>query len=207
MKQRQVHFGDASVRTIPEFTDAERAELWFGKTDLKVFRLLSANYSSNNTNSATNIENKDNDEDYFKAKVSISQRRRTYIQYVLHIQHVNRTSGIVDPIGLRALAVAQSKGALESAKFRALKLGTEVAAYYQEDQEEIYGDYQLTQRLNATSLSLSSSSTTTQPTSSSSFLSVVVEDNQSCDWSRNQNRSPCRRLQRPRRNRTGASMA
>ena len=172
MKQRTVHFGGVSQRLLPpsQLTEAEKEMLWFSKTQLGALRLLA-------------------EREHVEQRTAVSRKRSRYISYVLYLQRTNRESGMEDPMGLRALAVAQSKSASESARFRAEKDAAEVVA-------EAYQNEVARAR--------------EEPVSYMRTVPVLEgepeQGDQSCSCSRNRSgrRSP---LQTPRRNRTAANMA
>lgn len=173
MKQRAVHFGGVShLRLLPalQITEAEKETLWFSKTQLGALRLLAEN-------------------EHVEQRAVVFRKRSRYIRYVLHLQKTNRESGIEDLMGLRALAVAQSKSASESARFRAEKNAAEVVA-------EAYHNEVARAREEPVSY------VRTAP----ALEGEAEQEDQSCSCSRNSSgrRSP---IQTPRRNRTAANMA
>ena len=177
MKQRTVHFGGVFERILPDsqLTEAEREVLWFSKAQLRALRLLAES------------DNKDLiDSSPATIRPAASRKRSRYISYVLHLQRVNRESGIEDPVGLRALAVAQSKGAVESARFQAERDAAEVAAEAYDNDVKDDGPICYIH---------------------AALLLLEEPEDQSCSCSRNHGRGACPCIQTPRRNRTAANMA
>lgn len=172
MKQRTVHFGEASERILPasQFTEAEKELLWFSKSHLGAIRLVAEKEISD-------------------AQAAASRRRSRYISYVLYLQRINREKGLEDPTGLRALAIAQSNSASESARFRAEKDAAEVVAEAYHDAVARTGERPLAYLRTVVSVQGGESK----------------EEDQSCSCSKQSSgrRSP---LQTPRRNRTAANM-
>ena len=174
MKQRVVHFAGTSETILPalQFTEAEKGLLWFSKGELGAIRMLGGNKLS-------------------ELQAAASRKRCRYINYVLYLQRINRENGLEDPTGLGALAIAQSKCAAESARFRAEKNAADVVA-------DAYN--------NAVTSRTGDSSAACLQRVSEVQEGESKEEGQSCSCSRQRSgrRSP---LQSPRRNRTAANMA
>lgn len=106
-KVKVVRFGEISERFIPDLrlSAEEQDSLWFTRKQMRRFRRQAES------------------DEKEPARISPARfnQRQNYIQNVLKVQSHNKTVGLNDPVGLGAVAVALSKGAMEQAHFRAVK--------------------------------------------------------------------------------------
>lgn len=123
-----------------------------------------------------------------------SRRRYHYVRYILHLQAQNRSLCIHDPLGLRACAVAESKSAME----RALISGTKTAA------EVLQDETNSSSNMNETN---SSSNSTGEQQRSDDVASRETEDTSSFNKCPQFKRGQPATINRPRKNKTTATLA